>query len=669
MKNILVIALFLSVKLFSQINPPDLRCVEVLTNGNVKLTWIPPADPSGVFSSYEIYTSIAANGPYNNVGSVGALVLTTFTHVTIPPGANGQSFYYYIKIKFGAGGASTTVPSDTLRSIHVNVTQASPALNILFNKIHLPALNSTSGTYTVAKEFPLGTWSNIGVTANTNYGDTVSVCSASLNYQVSVSDNSGCSSISNVFGNVFSDSKIPDAPIIDSISVLPNGNTVLAWHIPPDKDISKYRIYQKISGINTAIDSVVGRNNTIYTFTTTAANFSTIALFVASMDSCGKLSLFDVRPTTMFLLADYNTCDYSTVLSWNDYVGMPGGLLEYRIYYSVNGSAFVRVGSTTTTSFVHKKVDPSQNICYFIRAVNKTQTITSSSNRYCFFTTQALAANYVYIRSASIIDKNKAEIKMYLDLSKQSKGIELTRSEDGLNYTSIAFLPFNGSAMYSYTDENIYSQTTSYYYRAVIHDSCGNPRGKSAPHKTILLKVDNDKEMLFNKKITWTNYKGFDAGVSGYNIYRIINDTQSPSPVGQVVSDSTFTDNLEDEASNGSKIEYLVEAVESLGNMYGFKETALSNKEQVYIEGRIYIPTAFAPHGRNKIWLPVTHFVDKTDYNLRVFNKWGNKLFETTDDTHGWDGKDATSDVYVYLITYKNSRGEYLELKGTFTFL
>ncbi len=87
------------------------------------------------------------------------------------------------------------------------------------------------------------------------------------------------------------------------------------------------------------------------------------------------------------------------------------------------------------------------------------------------------------------------------------------------------------------------------------------------------------------------------------------------------------------------------------------------------MEADVFIPTAFAPKGVNKVWKPVTHFVDKSDYNLKIYNRWGNLLFETNDDTVGWDGNGAPNDVYVYLIEYKNSRGEYTQLKGTFTLL
>jgi gliding motility-associated-like protein len=130
-----------------------------------------------------------------------------------------------------------------------------------------------------------------------------------------------------------------------------------------------------------------------------------------------------------------------------------------------------------------------------------------------------------------------------------------------------------------------------------------------------------------------------------------------------------FVDNIEDLAPEGSKIEYYVTAVEGLTNPYGIMETANSNLATTYAEADVFIPTAFAPKGINRIWKPVTHFVDKTEYHLIVFDRWGKKLFETEDDNAGWDGAGAPNDAYVYLITYKNSRGQYIELKGTFSLL
>ncbi|MBA2613729.1 MAG: gliding motility-associated C-terminal domain-containing protein [Bacteroidetes bacterium] len=666
MRSAFLILNFYCLTLFSQVGPPDLRCIQVAPNGNVTLTWIPPSDPGGLFDSYDIYSSITSSGPFVVVGNVNTINTTTFTHAS--SNATVASVYYYVRTKFNPSGTSVSVPSDTLRSIFLNIinTAGAPDVKLVYNNIHQPKLPTSGSNFSILKEFPAATWSNFATTPALSYADTISVCSASLNYQVTLPDNSGCISSSNVQGGVFTDKKNPNQPYVDSISVLPNGNVVLAWYIPRDLDIIKYIIVKNIGGVYTKIDSVIGRNNTIYTFTTTEANSNAVQIYVFAVDSCGNPGSYDVLPTTMFLKATYDRCAYKTNLTWNAYVNIPKGILEYRIYASVNNSPFLKIGNTTQTNFTVDNVPPNSNVCYFVRVVNSNQSITASSNRTCIFSKQVPASNFVYIKKASIKDRYSAEVTMYLDTTKTSQGLDLYRSTDGVNFNVITFIPYSGRANFYFLDEKIDADTTSYYYKAVVKDSCGNSRTYSNIAKTILLKVKDDDENIFTKHLNWNDYLGFAGGVSGYNIYRVINDVQSSSPVASTgPTINNFTDNLEDEAPNGSKIEYLIEAVEGIGNPYGFLEAGKSNAAAIYMEGKIFVPTAFAPKGKNKIWLPVTHFVDKSEYTVTVFNRWGNKVFETNDDTKGWDGNGNPNDVYVYLITYKNARGEYLELKGT----
>jgi gliding motility-associated-like protein len=43
-------------------------------------------------------------------------------------------------------------------------------------------------------------------------------------------------------------------------------------------------------------------------------------------------------------------------------------------------------------------------------------------------------------------------------------------------------------------------------------------------------------------------------------------------------------------------------------------------------------------------------------YSLRIYNRWGQEVFETNDASKGWDGKfdgqEAPSDLYVYKVNY-----------------
>ncbi|MEZ4988387.1 MAG: gliding motility-associated C-terminal domain-containing protein [Saprospiraceae bacterium] len=70
------------------------------------------------------------------------------------------------------------------------------------------------------------------------------------------------------------------------------------------------------------------------------------------------------------------------------------------------------------------------------------------------------------------------------------------------------------------------------------------------------------------------------------------------------------------------------------------------------------IPNIFSPNkdGRNDVFRPF--FPAEMDVvEVYVFNRWGQKVFESTDTANGgWDGKvngkDAPADVYIYRIRY-----------------
>ncbi len=67
-----------------------------------------------------------------------------------------------------------------------------------------------------------------------------------------------------------------------------------------------------------------------------------------------------------------------------------------------------------------------------------------------------------------------------------------------------------------------------------------------------------------------------------------------------------------------------------------------------------YVPTAFSPNGdgKNDIFRPKG--VNVLTYNLKIFNRWGNLIFESNNMSEGWDGTykgaDAPEGVYIFVI-------------------
>ena len=75
----------------------------------------------------------------------------------------------------------------------------------------------------------------------------------------------------------------------------------------------------------------------------------------------------------------------------------------------------------------------------------------------------------------------------------------------------------------------------------------------------------------------------------------------------------------------------------------------------------IEMPNAFTPNRDevNDQFGPVIECPVER-FSMEIYSRWGEKIFETTDPTNRWDGtydgKDAASDVYVYIISYFDLR-------------
>ncbi|MFZ6051125.1 CotH kinase family protein [Halocola ammonii] len=67
-----------------------------------------------------------------------------------------------------------------------------------------------------------------------------------------------------------------------------------------------------------------------------------------------------------------------------------------------------------------------------------------------------------------------------------------------------------------------------------------------------------------------------------------------------------------------------------------------------------YVPNSFTPNGDglNDYFRPEGLAVEPGSYRMQVFNRWGDKVFETNDITEGWDGSDERGNYYVKDMIY-----------------
>lgn len=87
------------------------------------------------------------------------------------------------------------------------------------------------------------------------------------------------------------------------------------------------------------------------------------------------------------------------------------------------------------------------------------------------------------------------------------------------------------------------------------------------------------------------------------------------------------------------------------------------------------IPNAFSPNGDNvnDEFRPLGSSEFSSNYDLRIYNRWGQEVFRSTDPKQGWNGmfggKEAQSGVYAYVVNYTNAANEAKMAKGNVTLL
>lgn len=99
--------------------------------------------------------------------------------------------------------------------------------------------------------------------------------------------------------------------------------------------------------------------------------------------------------------------------------------------------------------------------------------------------------------------------------------------------------------------------------------------------------------------------------------------------------------------------------------------TSTSNEVQTVPDMTIFIPNAFTPNndGLNDVFGAVGEGIK--DYHLIIYNRWGEKVFESNDVNNKWDGKYKGESVelgtYSYSLEAKSERQKNYHKSGTVT--
>jgi gliding motility-associated-like protein len=225
----------------------------------------------------------------------------------------------------------------------------------------------------------------------------------------------------------------------------------------------------------------------------------------------------------------------------------------------------------------------------------------------------------------------------------------------------------------TFTDINVNVNAISYCYVIKVLDNCGHISPNSNEGCTIVItgKSQNKEGETprYYMDLDWLDYVNWPNGVDYYELIRSV-DTGILRPIVQL-NDPTLSYTDADLDYDWGGYWYSVIAYENEG-----KHNATSRSNDIYLiqPPEVYVPNAVTANGDNLNdkfgWGDV--FVK--EFEMKLYNRWGEKVFESTDKNTKWDGmyKDQPldySNVYFWIVTYKGWDGIRHIKNGTVTFI
>ena len=93
------------------------------------------------------------------------------------------------------------------------------------------------------------------------------------------------------------------------------------------------------------------------------------------------------------------------------------------------------------------------------------------------------------------------------------------------------------------------------------------------------------------------------------------------------------------------------------------------------VPNELFMPDAFSPNddGVNDFFPENKYSNLSSPYNLKIYNRWGEQVYECEASNINWDGlyktQLAPQDVYVFLVRYTGCDGKERIIRGTFNLL
>ena len=516
------------------------------------------------------------------------------------------------------------------------------------------------------------------VTWNWDFGDgqTSQNQSPTHNYQASgtfglslwVEDVFGCrDSMTQPAAVTVLTDEIPEPTSILYVSVLSPTQVEVVYEEYPEatKDFGAYIILRSQDGDSwKEVTRIHDRAQARYVDAVPNAEERSYCYKIQVVNHCGTATDLDaaVAHCTISLTPETTAGLEAVFLNWSPYVGW-STVRRYRLYrvqdYNPANAELMASLSGKDTSFVDWDMHCYDDYHYRVQAIGPDWESWSDVGYAAPDHNPPAEASHV--RRVTVEDNSYLTVEWDLAEIENPVGVLLERQTGASGqFVPVLTQPYSDPNL-KFQDVNVDVASQQYTYRLFTLDTCGDFTPVGRIGKNIQLDVEQEGGRV---TLQWSAYEGWENGVEKYLIEVYDEQNARYQSVGQVPGGQTaFIDkHVLDQGSSC----YRITAYEKEGN----QTFSMSNEACVIPQPRLYRPNAFTPNGDgvNDVFLIQGSFV--STYSFVVFNRWGEKLFESDQMAAGWDGTDfngrsVPTGTYTYRVKGVGFSGDVIELGGT----
>ena len=466
--------------------------------------------------------------------------------------------------------------------------------------------------------------------------------------------------------------EVPDITEMDYVTVNINGNVEIHWLANTSLETRAYAIFWETPGGFVSIDTIYGRTNTVYEHIGSSPSTTQETYTIIAMDACGNTGLINNDPhSTILLNTSIDRCTREITLNWTPYKNWSTGVLAHQVWAAKDGGApeFIKyIGDTT--QFIYQYAEDGEQLAFQVYAVRRGSSTRSGSNFVKMNIDVVAPMDFIYFKNITVDANNQVQVEWRWDINADISNYTINRAGLDLGFNGIdstnAVFPLDEYNSYSDTAVDASAQRVAYSVSS--NDSCNNEITSSFG-TTILL--EGIPLSSFSNRLDWSSFQINNARIQDYTIYKIIDDIETPIEIIDFfVTD--YEDDLDGFNEDDAESCYFVVARAEMEYPDGLVETIYSRSNTLCISqpAKLHVPNAFIPSGENTHFKPLVVFGETAAFQMMIYNRWGESIFETTDVERGWNGrtsggKSARQGLYIYKMRMTKMDGTTTEKQGT----